>query len=154
MDYLGKVEQGVSNQFGDQYGQQFGQIAQNFGSQFGGGQPAGLTQWGSSSAYTLKNLSTGMYLAAHTDGQLVAEDDTTGHHDIPWNIYSTGDGKYSACPSCSSHIQHIDHALERRVLPESRVGFCLFSANVCKLFLLPPFECYLGKLCFSFCQHG
>lgn len=84
MDYFGQVEQGVSQ----------------FGQQFGGGQPAGLSQWGSASAYSLKNLSTGMYLAAHPDGQLVAEDDTTGHHDVPWNIFSTGDGKYSPCPSC------------------------------------------------------
>lgn len=102
MDYLGKVEQGVSDQFGEQYGQQFGQIAEGLGSRFGGGQPAGLTQWGSSGAYALKNASTGMYLAAHPDGQLVAEDDTTGHHDVPWNISKTRDGMYWACHSCRS----------------------------------------------------
>jgi hypothetical protein len=105
MDYLGKVEQGVTDQFGDQYGQQFGQIAQGLSGQFGGGQPAGLSQWGPSSAYSLKNLSTGMYLAAHPDGQLVAEDDTTGHHDVPWNIYTTGDGRV-ALKSC--HGKYLD----------------------------------------------
>lgn len=86
--------------FGQQSGEQFGQTAQGFG----GGQSTGLRQWGSSSFYSLKNVSTGMYLAAHPDGQLVAEDDTTGHHDVPWNIYSTSDGKSSARPSCPSQV--------------------------------------------------
>jgi hypothetical protein len=31
-------------------------------------------------------VATGMYLAAHEDGELVCEDADLKHHDIPWNI--------------------------------------------------------------------
>jgi hypothetical protein len=89
----------------DYFGQQIQQGVSQFGQQFGGGAPGGLAQWGSSSAYSVKNLSTGMYLAAHPDGQLVAEDDTTGHHDVPWNIFSTEDGRV-ALRSC--HGKYLD----------------------------------------------
>lgn len=60
---------------------------------------AGLTPWGDSPAYALKNLHTGMYLAAHKDGELVAEDDTTSHHDLVWKIYTTASGSV-ALQSC------------------------------------------------------
>ncbi|KAG0584939.1 hypothetical protein M758_3G245500 [Ceratodon purpureus] len=100
-DYFGQIEQGVTDRFGQGAGNMVGQ----FGQQFGGGQPAGLSQWGSASTYSVKNLSTGMYLAAHPDGQLVAEDDTTGHHDVPWSIFSTGDGRV-ALKSC--HGKYLD----------------------------------------------
>jgi hypothetical protein len=51
---------------------------------------AGFTPWGSETAYGLKNTSTGMFLAAHKDGELVAEDDTTAHHDLVWRIFAKG----------------------------------------------------------------
>jgi len=71
----------------------------------GGGSGGQLSQWGSSPVYSVKNVSTGMYLAAHPDGQLVAEDDTTGHHDVPWNIYDVGNGRV-ALKSC--HGKYLD----------------------------------------------
>jgi len=36
--------------------------------------------------HTLRNEQTGMYLGAHTDGLLIAEDNDTNHHDIEWKI--------------------------------------------------------------------
>jgi hypothetical protein len=47
---------------------------------------AELVNWGESEVYSLRNVTTGMYLAAHEDGQLVCEDADLKHHDIPWNI--------------------------------------------------------------------
>eukprot|EP00953_Heterococcus_sp_UTEX-ZZ885_P011515 6666-Heterococcus_DN1.PRE.2 len=51
---------------------------------------AGFAPWGNETAYGLKNTSTGMFLAAHKDGELVAEDDTTAHHDLVWRIFTRG----------------------------------------------------------------
>ncbi len=45
-----------------------------------------LVNWGESEVYSLRNVATGMYLAAHEDGELVCEDADLKHHDIPWNI--------------------------------------------------------------------
>ncbi len=45
-----------------------------------------LVNWGESEVYSLRNVATGMYLAAHEDGQLVCEDADLKHHDIPWSI--------------------------------------------------------------------
>lgn len=106
MDFLGKIEQGVKDRFGQKDGDQVGQFEEGFGGGQDGGQygqqSGGLSQWGSSKFYGVKSVATGMYLAAHPDGQLVAEDDTTGHHDVPWTIYTTQDGQCSARPSCPS----------------------------------------------------
>lgn len=57
-----------------------------------GSSASGLTPWGQHPAYAFKNLGTGMYLAAHKDGELVAEDDTTTHHDLVWKVYTHGNG--------------------------------------------------------------
>ncbi len=45
-----------------------------------------LVNWGEAEVYSLRSVATGMYLAAHADGQLVCEDADLKHHDIPWNI--------------------------------------------------------------------
>jgi hypothetical protein len=45
-----------------------------------------LVKWGESEVYSLRNVATGMYLAAHEDGLLVCEDADLKHHDIAWNI--------------------------------------------------------------------
>jgi len=36
--------------------------------------------------HTLCNKQTGMYLGAHMDGLLIAEDNTTNHHDVAWKV--------------------------------------------------------------------
>jgi len=36
--------------------------------------------------YNLRNTATGMYLGAHPDGLVIAEDDSTNHHDVVWKI--------------------------------------------------------------------
>ena len=56
---------------------------------------SGLPRWGPSDFYSLRNCATGMYLASHPDGQLVAEDDTTDHHDLVWSIATTPAGTWT-----------------------------------------------------------
>jgi len=47
---------------------------------------AELVPWGTSEVYSIKNIGTGNYLAAHEDGHLVCEDSDVKHHDIPFGI--------------------------------------------------------------------
>jgi len=51
--------------------------------------------------HTLRNEQTGMYLGAHTDGLLIAEDNDTNHHDIEWKIVPGHSGTSSLfAPGC------------------------------------------------------
>jgi hypothetical protein len=76
---------------------------------------AGFVPYGSSvgNAYALKNLATGMYLAAHKDGSLVCEDDTTSHHDLVWRVFQ-GHGKFRIQrPQARSHTSKLTFCVLR-----------------------------------------
>ncbi|KAG5184880.1 hypothetical protein JKP88DRAFT_262723 [Tribonema minus] len=65
----------------------------------GAAEAAGFSPWGQSAAYSVKNAATGMYLAAHKDGELVAEDNDLQHHDLVWRIFEHPNGSV-ALQSC------------------------------------------------------
>jgi hypothetical protein len=79
---------------------------------------AGFTPWGNETAYGLKNSSTGMFLAAHKYGELVAEDDTTAHHDLVWRIFARGalsDDVHTDSSLAELILKHANCALRTRL---------------------------------------
>eukprot|EP00669_Euglena_mutabilis_P007665 TRINITY_DN289_c0_g2_i2.p2 TRINITY_DN289_c0_g2~~TRINITY_DN289_c0_g2_i2.p2 ORF type:complete len:159 (+),score=31.55 TRINITY_DN289_c0_g2_i2:25-501(+) len=102
--------------------------------------------------HTLRNEQTGMYLGAHPDGLLIAEDNDTNHHDIAWKVVSGVSGGI-ALQSChgtflSARDEGSLHAISRENTPECNLhaqyhGGNLFTLRDCYgMFVcaVPPVE--------------